>query len=298
MTRCLAVQWLLGQPRHYGVSGTSGRRPPAVAAPRPALPSIAGQPVRQSRRRAWLASCPPACTALVTLVVTLWKIQVPSFWRDEGATQSATQRSFPELIAMLGHVDAVHGAYYVLMWLEVRLAGHSELALRLPSALAMAAAAALITVTGRRLVSRRAGAGRRAHLRGATRRQLVRPGRPSVRDRDRGRRGGQLLPGPAGRGRQPAALGVLVRGQPGGPRAGQRIGLLLIPAHAATLAAWRGQRHRRALARRWPLAVAAAWVALLPLLAAAWAQRAQVGWLRPPGLAAALATGRWSARPG
>ncbi len=34
---------------------------------------------------------------------------------------------------MLGHVDAVHGAYYLLMWLEVRLAGHGELALRLPS---------------------------------------------------------------------------------------------------------------------------------------------------------------------
>ena len=64
--------------------------------------------------------------ALVTLAVTLWKIQVPSFWRDEAATQSATQRSFTGLIAMLGHVDVVHGPYYVLMWLEVRLAGHSE----------------------------------------------------------------------------------------------------------------------------------------------------------------------------
>ncbi len=100
---------------------------------------------------------PPACAALATLAVTLWKIQAPSFWRDEGATQSATRRSFTDLIAMLGHVDAVHGAYYLLMWLEVRLAGHGELALRLPSALAMAATAALITVTGRRLVSQRAG---------------------------------------------------------------------------------------------------------------------------------------------
>ena len=94
---------------------------------------------------------------MLTLAVTLWKIQVPSFWRDEGATQSATQRSFTDLITMLGHVDAVHGAYYVVMWLGVRLAGHGELALRLPSALAMAATAALITVTGRRLVSQRAG---------------------------------------------------------------------------------------------------------------------------------------------
>jgi mannosyltransferase len=33
-------------------------------------------------------------------------------------------------------------------------------------------------------------------------------------------------------------------------------------------------------------------VALLPLAAAAWAQRSQVGWLQPPGESAALATGR------
>ena len=33
-------------------------------------------------------------------------------------------------------------------------------------------------------------------------------------------------------------------------------------------------------------------MALLPLIVAAWAQRAQVGWLRPPGASAALATGR------
>ena len=106
--------------------------PPAAAPPRPALPPAtghppagrfpAGGPARLSRRLAGRPRWAPACAALVTLAVTLWKIQVPSFWRDEAATQSATQRSFTGLIAMLGHVNVVHGSYYVLMWLEVRLA--------------------------------------------------------------------------------------------------------------------------------------------------------------------------------
>jgi mannosyltransferase len=130
---------------------------PAATPNRRVLPPTAGWPARPSRWRSGLPLRPAACAALVTLAVTLWKIQVPSFWRDESATQSATQRSLADLIAMLGHVDVVHGTYYLLMWLEVRVAGHSELALRLPSALAMAGAAALITMTGSRLVSRRAG---------------------------------------------------------------------------------------------------------------------------------------------
>jgi mannosyltransferase len=57
------------------------------------------------------------------------------------------------MIAMLGHVDAVHGAYYVLMWVLVRLFGTGELATRLPSVLAMAAASAGVVAIGRRLVS-------------------------------------------------------------------------------------------------------------------------------------------------
>ena len=235
---------------------------------------------------------PPACAALVTLAVTLWKIQVPSFWRDEGATQSATQRSFADLIAMLGHVDAVHGAYYVLMWLEVRLAGHGELALRLPSALAMAAAAALITVTGRRLVSQRAGlaAGLTFAVLPAVS-WFAQDARPFALETAAGA----------------AASYALVRmAEDGSRRRWARwyaaslvavglanvFGLLLIPAHAAALATWQPSARRRAVARRQATAAATACVVLLPLLVAAWAQRAQVGWLRPPGASAALATGR------
>src|SRR5260370_4638973 len=87
----------------------------------------------------------------------LWGIQGSSYWRDETATLSAVQRPFGALISMLGNVDAVHGAYYVIIWVVVRLGGTSELVTRLPSALAMAAAAAGVAAIGRRLVSPRAG---------------------------------------------------------------------------------------------------------------------------------------------
>ena len=235
---------------------------------------------------------PPACTALVTLAVTLWKIQVPSFWRDEGATQSATQRSFTGLIAMLGHVDAVHGAYYLLMWLEVRLAGHGELALRLPSVLAMAATAALITVTGRRLVSQRAGLA--AGLTFAALPAVswfAQDARPFALETAAGAAASYTLvrlaeDGARRRWARWYAASLVALGL------ANVFGLLLIPAHAVALAAWQPTARRRAVAGPWARAVILACVALLPLIVAAWAQRAQVGWLRPPGASAALATGR------
>jgi mannosyltransferase len=248
--------------------------------------------MRPSRWRSVLPSWPAACAALVTLAVTLWKIQVPSFWRDESATQSATQRSLPDLIAMLGHVDAVHGTYYVLMWLEVRLAGHSELALRLPSALAMAAAAALITLTGSRLVSRRAGlAAGLAFAALPAVSWFAQDARPFAMETAAGAAASYFLvrlAGDDGRRRWACwyAASLVVLGL------ANVFGLLLIPAHAATLAAWRATSRRPDVARRWLGAVIIAIVTLLPLSVMAWTQRAQVGWLQPPGAAAVLATGR------
>ena len=279
----------------------------SAAAPRPALPRGTGHPgtghpaagrrpapgsARLPRRldgRRWWA---PACATLVTLAVTLWKIQVPSLWRDEAATQSATQRSFTGLIAMLGHVDVVHGSYYMLMWLDVRLAGRSELALRLPSALAMAAAAALITVTGRRLVSGRAGLA--AGLTFAALPAVswfAQDARPFALETAAGAAASYFLvrlaeDGGRGRWARCYAASLVVLGLT------NLFGLLLIPAHALTVAAWRGRYPRPVLVRRWLRAATLACVALLPLMAAAWGQRDQVGWLRPPGAAAVLATGR------
>ncbi len=130
---------------------------PSTAPPPPAVDQAPPGPAPAPGPARWVSWLAPACVVLATLAVMLYRIGVPSFWRDEGATLSAVHRSFPQLIRMLGQLDAVHGMYYVLMWLQVRLAGSGELAMRLPSALAMAATAGLLTALGRRLVSAPAG---------------------------------------------------------------------------------------------------------------------------------------------
>ena len=101
----------------------------------------------------WMRVAPP----VVTLLVMLAGITVPSYWRDEAATLAAVQRPFGDMIRMLGNVDAVHGAYYFLAWAIVRVFGSGELALRLPSAIAMAVAAGFVAALGRRIVSPQAG---------------------------------------------------------------------------------------------------------------------------------------------
>jgi mannosyltransferase len=89
--------------------------------------------------------------------MALWAIGTPSYWRDEAVTLAAVQRPFGDLITMLGHTDAVHGAYYMLMWPLVHLAGSGEFVVRLPSAIAVAVAAGAVAAIGRRLISPWAG---------------------------------------------------------------------------------------------------------------------------------------------
>jgi mannosyltransferase len=98
-----------------------------------------------------------ALPGVATLVITLWGITGASYWRDEAATMSAAQRPLGNLLRTLGNIDAVHGAYYLLIWVAVRLGGTGELATRLPSAVAMAVAAVAVAALGGRLVSPRAG---------------------------------------------------------------------------------------------------------------------------------------------
>ncbi|MEV4492451.1 glycosyltransferase family 39 protein [Micromonospora coxensis] len=104
----------------------------------------------------WLAP------TLVTLAVGLVGIGHAQPWRDELATWSAATRPLPDLFRLTGTVDAATGPYYLLLHGWVRLFGDSPAALRLPSALAMAAAAGLTAVLGRRLFG--AGAGLLAGL--------------------------------------------------------------------------------------------------------------------------------------
>ncbi|TDB92713.1 glycosyltransferase family 39 protein [Actinomadura sp. 7K534] len=99
----------------------------------------------------------PLVPAALTLVVTLISIGTPSLWLDEAATVTMTTRSYGDMLRVFHDKDLVHALYYVLMKPWVAVFGTGEVALRFPSALAMAAAAAGITVIGRNRLGTSAG---------------------------------------------------------------------------------------------------------------------------------------------
>jgi len=259
--------------------------PPATRAPLARAPGAAARPpVRPGRAYdggpVWMWLVPP----VVTLAVTLWGITGSSYWRGEWATLAAVHRPFTQLIRMLGHVDAVHGAYYVIMWPLVRVAGSSELVTRLPSAVAMAAAAGLVAALGRRLVSPSAGLASglvfavlpAVSLYGQDARSYAlvtaaAAGASYLLVRLITATGGRLgwL---AGYGACLAAVGLL-----------NIFGLLLIGAHAVTVATAclrrAGRPARRSLALGWLAAAAAAAAVTSPIVLLAWTERSQLAWL-------------------
>ncbi|BFV57687.1 hypothetical protein KCMC57_up27910 [Kitasatospora sp. CMC57] len=108
--------------------------------------------VRALLRSVWLGP------ALVMLLVGLLRTAHPELWRDEISSWSAATRDLGALVGMLENVDASNGVYYVLLHFWTTLFGDSVLSLRMPSALAMAGAAAFTALTARRLFdSRTAG---------------------------------------------------------------------------------------------------------------------------------------------
>jgi mannosyltransferase len=229
----------------------------------------------------WARYLPPA----VALALGLWRVTVPSFWRDEAATISAVRRPLHDLIAMLGNVDAVHSAYYLVMWVLVHLFGTGELVLRLPSVLAAAAAAAGVAALGRRLVS--AWSGLAAGLILAVLPTVSRFGQEArpyaavialatlasyllvrVFGARAPARGWWLV----GYGASLAALGIA-----------NIFGLLLIGAHAVTVALYyrrdAGERAARRLAVGWLAAALAGVAGASPLLVLGWRQKDQIAWL-------------------
>jgi mannosyltransferase len=119
---------------------------PGDAAVRPAADRTPGAGARRSRG-GWLTIAVPAAVALV---VGGYQIGAPSLWRDEAYTKDAIARPFTQIFALLGHQDAVHGAYYLLMHVVAAVFGTSATALRFPSLCAMVIAAGFVAATGRR----------------------------------------------------------------------------------------------------------------------------------------------------
>lgn len=85
------------------------------------------------------------------LGIDSYQLGRPSLWRDEAYTVDAAHRSVAQIVVLLWHTDAVNGAYYIVMHPVIALLGTSEVALRLPSVLAMAVAATMTAAIGRRI---------------------------------------------------------------------------------------------------------------------------------------------------
>ena len=256
----------------------AGVAPPAADG---GVARVAGVPL-------WLV--PP----VVTLAVMVWGIGGASYSRDEAATLSAVQRPLHGLLRMLSNIDAVHGAYYVLLWPVVRVFGAGEVATRLPSAVAMAVAAAAVFGLGRRLVSVRAGLAAglvfavlpEVSLYGQTARPyalatalaavasyvLVR----AVQDAAGGD-AGRVRVWLTGYGVCLAALGYV-----------HMFGLLLAAAHVVLVARfWAGHRGRagRSLAAGWLGVVVAAFAVASAVLAETVRQASTLTWVKPRSLA-------------
>lgn len=101
---------------------------------------------------------PWAIAVFAAVISGAWACR-PSLWFDEGATISASaNRTLPELWKLLGHIDAVHGLYYLLMHGWFAIFPPTEFWSRVPSALAIGAAAAGVTVFTKRFATGRATA--------------------------------------------------------------------------------------------------------------------------------------------
>jgi mannosyltransferase len=312
--------------------------PATTFAPRPedTAPGPAEAPPRRAgslrRRSGWLIIAVPAATALA---VGGYGIGGPSLWRDEAYTKDAIARPVGQLFAMLGHQDAVHGAYYLVMHVATAVIGTSATALRLPSLAAMVIATAFTAAIGRRAAALATGA----------------PASGALADRAPGAGRGRPLDVPALTGLLSGLLFatapymtyyaqmarsyaietmfaaiasyLLLRAVPDGrwrwwlayaaavalTGLFNIFGLLILAAHGVTLllTGARGQavagRRLGRIPLRWLAASAAAVVVLGPLLGAASHQQQQIAWLSRPSftameqLLADLAGSRWLVLP-
>src|SRR5579863_5263108 len=93
--------------------------------------AVAAEPLRPVRPaaapdgRAWSRWLVIAVPMAVSAVTGGYEIGSPTLWRDEAYTKDAINRSIGQLFALLGHQDAVHGAYYLLLHLVVGAIGTS-----------------------------------------------------------------------------------------------------------------------------------------------------------------------------
>jgi mannosyltransferase len=97
----------------------------------------------------------PLAIAAFAAAVSLAGAGRPSLWFDEAATISASaNRSLGDMMRMLGHIDAVHGLYYLIMRGWFALFPATEFWSRASSVLAVAGAAAGVVVLAKQFSTR------------------------------------------------------------------------------------------------------------------------------------------------
>ncbi|HVW80497.1 MAG TPA: glycosyltransferase family 39 protein [Mycobacteriales bacterium] len=108
------------------------------------------------RRRSRLGRFLPLLIAPIALAgLGSWGLdRHGAYGGDESATRWAALLPIHDLFRLLRHIDAVHGLYYLMMhaWMVF---GSGPIALRLPSLIAAALTAGVVTELGRRLTGRR-----------------------------------------------------------------------------------------------------------------------------------------------
>lgn len=222
---------------------------------------------------------PALAASAAVLFLALTGLGGRPLWRDECATWWAAHLPPADLLRLVAHVDAVLLPYYGLLHAYRAAFGDTEAALRLPSALAMAAAAGLTAELGRRLVSPRAGL-----LAG-----LVFAAIPAVT-----RYGQEARPYALAVAATAAAtlLLVLAVERPGrwwrwaayslsvsAVGAAHLVALTVLAAHAVAVLTRTGGSRRRAVVIRFGYALAAGLAPLVPLALRGHAQAGQIAWI-------------------
>ena len=104
----------------------------------PSAPGAAGRPGAAAGRSLAARLLVPLVPGVLGLITGIYHLGVPPLWRDEAATKAIAGRPVGQILATMPHDDVVHGAYYLVVHVFIRLFGNSDGALRLPSALAAA----------------------------------------------------------------------------------------------------------------------------------------------------------------
>lgn len=87
--------------------------------------------------------------AVAILLLAMWRIGTPSMWRDEAVTAADAQSGWRAILQTSHDIDMVHTPFYLLEWLWTSIFGLSDMALRMPSALAITVSAICLTAIAR-----------------------------------------------------------------------------------------------------------------------------------------------------